>query len=45
MHENRKALKILTGKATGKRLLGRLRRRWENHVRRDLIEKGFEDTN
>ena len=31
--ESRSALKILTGKPTGKRLLGRPRRRWEDNIR------------
>ena len=35
MEETRRAFKMLTGKPTGKRLLGRSRRRWEN-VRMDL---------
>ena len=30
------AFKILTGKPTGKRHLGRLRRRWEDNIRIDL---------
>ena len=29
MEEGRRAIKILTGKPTGKRQFGRLRRRWE----------------
>ena len=33
MEEGRSALKILTGKPTGKRLLGRPRRRWEDNIR------------
>ena len=31
MEESRSAFKILTGKPTGKRLLGRPRRRWEGN--------------
>ena len=38
MEEGRSAFKILTGKPTGKRPLGRPRRRWENNIRRDLEE-------
>ena len=34
--EVRNAFKILTGKPTGKRSLGRLRHRWENNIRMDL---------
>ena len=33
MEEGRSAFKILTGKPTGKRPLGRLRRRWEDNIR------------
>ena len=36
MEESRSAFKILTGKPTGKRLLGRPRRRWEDNIRIDL---------
>ena len=32
------AFKILTGKPTGKRPLGRLGRRWEDNIRMDLEE-------
>ena len=38
MEEGRSAFKILTGKPTGKRLLGRLRRRWEGSITIDLKE-------
>ena len=31
---------MLTGKPTGKRPLGRPRRRWENNIRMDLEEIG-----
>ena len=34
--EGRSAFKILTGKSTGKRPLGRPRRRWEDNIRMDL---------
>ena len=33
--------KILTGKPTGKRPLGRPRRRWEDYIRMDLEEIGI----
>ena len=36
MDEGRSAFKILTGKPTGKRPLGRLRSRWEDNIRMDL---------
>ena len=36
MEKNRSALKMLTGKPTGKRPLGRPRRRWEDNIRMDL---------
>ena len=35
-----KAFKILTGKPTGKRPLGRPRRSWEDNIRMDLEEIG-----
>ena len=35
MEEGKSAFKILTGKPTGKRLLGRSRRRWEDNIRMD----------
>ena len=38
MEEGRSAFKILTGKPTGKRSLGRPRRRWEDNIRMDLEE-------
>ena len=38
MEEGRSASKTLTGKPTGKRPLGRLRRRWEDNVIMELIE-------
>ena len=34
--EGRSALKILTGKPTGKRPSGRARRRWEDNIRMNL---------
>ena len=41
MEESRSALKNLTGKPTGKRSLGRPRRRWEDNIRMDLEEIGI----
>ena len=35
MEEGRSAFKILTGKSTGKRPLGRPRRRWEDNIRNE----------
>ena len=40
MEEGRSAFKILTGKPTGKRHLGRPRRRCEDNIRMDLKEIG-----
>ena len=41
MEEGRSAFKILTGKPTGKRPLGRPRRRLEDNIRMDLEEVGI----
>ena len=41
MEEGRSAFKILTGKPTGKRPLGRPRRRWKDNIRMDLEEIGI----
>ena len=38
MEEGKSAFKILTGKPTGKRPLGRPRRRWEDNIRVDVEE-------
>ena len=38
MEEGRSAFKILTGKPTGKRPLGRPRRRWKDNIRMNLQE-------
>ena len=38
MEESRSAFKILAGKPTGKRSLGRPRSRWADSIRKDLIE-------
>ena len=40
MEEGRSAFKILTGAPTGKRHLGKPRRRWEDNIRIDLEEIG-----
>ena len=40
MEEGSSTFKILTGKPTGKRSLGRPRRRWEDNIRKDLEEIG-----
>ena len=40
MEEGRSAFKILTALSTGKRPLGRHRRRWEDNIRMDLEEIG-----
>ena len=45
MEEGRSAFKILTGKPTGKRLLGRIRRRWEDNIRLNLEEIGINSGN
>ena len=41
MEEGRSAFKISTGKPTGKRPLGRPRRRWEDNIRMDLEDIGI----
>ena len=45
MEEGRSAFKILTGKPTGKRPLGRPRLRWEDSIRMDLEEIGINARN
>ena len=45
MEGGRSAFKILTGKPTGKRTLGRPRRRWEDNIRMDLEEIGINARN
>ena len=45
MEEGRSAFKILTGKPTGKRPLGRPRRRWEDNIRMDLEVIGINTGN
>ena len=41
MDEGRNAFKILTGKPTGKKPLGRPRLRWEDNIRMDFEEVGI----
>ena len=41
MEEDRSAFKILTGKPTGNRPLGRPNRRWEDNIRVELEEIGI----
>ena len=41
MEEGKSAFRILTGKPTGNRPLGRPRRRWEDNIRMDLEEIGI----
>ena len=45
MEEDRSAFKILTGKPTRKRHLGRPRRRCEDNIRMDLEEIGINASN
>ena len=45
MEEGRSAFKILTSEPTGKRPLGRPRRRWEENIRMDLKEIGINTRN
>ena len=45
MEEGRSAFKILTGKPTGKRPLGRPKRRWEDNIRMNLKEMGANTRN
>ena len=45
MQEGRSVFKILAGKPTGKRPLGRTRRRWEDNIRIDLEEIGINAEN
>ena len=41
MEEGRSAFKILTSEPTGKRSLGRPRRRWQDNIRVDFKEIGI----
>jgi hypothetical protein len=45
MEEGRSDFKILTGKPTGKRPLGKPRRRWEDNIGMDLKEIGINTRN
>ena len=45
MEGGRSSFKILTGRPTGKRPLGRPRRRWEGNIRMDLEEISFNKGN
>ena len=45
MEESRSAFKIITGKPTEKKSLGRPRRRWEDNIRMDLQEIGISAEN
>ena len=45
MEEGKSAFKILTGKPTGKRPLGRSRRKWEENIRMNLEEIGINTRN
>ena len=45
MVEDRSVLKMLTGKHTGKRPLGRSRHRWKDNIRMDLEEIGINADN
>ena len=45
MDERRSAFKILIGTPTGKRSLGRPRRRWEDNFRMELEEIGISTIN
>ena len=45
MEEGKSAFKIITGEPTGKRPLGRLRRRWEDNIRMKLKEIGINTRN
>jgi hypothetical protein len=38
MGEGRGAYKVIVGKPEGRRPLGRLRSRWENNIKMDLLE-------
>jgi hypothetical protein len=42
MGEGRGAYRIFVGRPEGRRLLGRPRRRWEDNIKMDLQEVGWE---
>jgi hypothetical protein len=43
MGETRNAYRLLVGKLEGNRSLGRLRYRWVDNIRMDLVEVGWGD--
>ncbi|KAJ4433499.1 hypothetical protein ANN_15803 [Periplaneta americana] len=43
MSESRNAYRVLVGRPEGKRPLGRPRRRWEDNIKMDLREVGYDD--
>ncbi|KAJ4448734.1 hypothetical protein ANN_00125 [Periplaneta americana] len=43
MGESRNAFRVLVGRPEGKRPLGRPRRRWEDNIKMDLREVGYDD--
>ncbi|KAJ4433494.1 hypothetical protein ANN_15798 [Periplaneta americana] len=43
MCESRNAYRVLVGRPEGKRPLGRPRRRWEDNIKMDLREMGYDD--
>jgi hypothetical protein len=45
MGEKRVAYRILVGRPEGRRSLGRPRRRWEDNIKMDIREVGWEDMN
>jgi hypothetical protein len=45
IEQGRSAFKVLVSKLTGKRPLGRPRRRWEDKIRMDLKEIGINTRN
>jgi hypothetical protein len=45
IEEGRSVYRVLVAKSEGKRLLGRPRRRWEDNIKLDLREIGFNGAN
>ncbi|KAJ4439937.1 hypothetical protein ANN_08068 [Periplaneta americana] len=43
MGESRNAYRVLVGRPEGKRPLGRPRRKWEDNIKMDLREVGYDD--
>ena len=41
MGERRGVFRVLVGKPEGRRPLGRLRRRWDDNIKMDLLEVGW----